>query len=251
VALPRRLIELLTYEGDLVLDPYMGSGTTAIAAMRSSRHFVGCDTDTGYVDAARDRVATERERLANTEERRRRFRVALPAVPDAATGDDEPLSRAVREGRKAEDLAEIVLTERGFAITKKNAKLATGVEVDFVAETPDGAVWHFDVTGAFTSERGGLQRTDTLWKSLGKAAVRRLADDPSGPRFILLTTDLPAAGVGLKALRAARREGLILDAIEMLSVEGQQRLEEYALGGADVTEPIGELLAPEEPDALF
>lgn len=66
VALPRRLIELYTYEGDLVLDPYMGSGTTAIAALASGRHYVGFDTDPGYVALAEQRV--ERFRSAPTAE---------------------------------------------------------------------------------------------------------------------------------------------------------------------------------------
>jgi site-specific DNA-methyltransferase (adenine-specific) len=59
VALPQRLIELYTYRGDLVLDPFMGSGTTAVAAVRSGRHFVGFDTEEEYVDLARARVAGE------------------------------------------------------------------------------------------------------------------------------------------------------------------------------------------------
>ncbi|MEL7210528.1 MAG: site-specific DNA-methyltransferase, partial [Actinomycetota bacterium] len=45
VELPERLIELYTYEGDLVLDPFMGAGTTAVAAVRTGRHYVGYDTD--------------------------------------------------------------------------------------------------------------------------------------------------------------------------------------------------------------
>jgi site-specific DNA-methyltransferase (adenine-specific) len=59
VALPRRLIELYTYRDDLVLDPFMGSGTTAVAAVRSGRHFVGFDTEEVYVEMARARVAGE------------------------------------------------------------------------------------------------------------------------------------------------------------------------------------------------
>jgi len=252
VALPRRLIELYTYEGDLVLDPYMGSGSSAIAALRSHRHFVGCDTEEAYVVAAVARIDEERKRLKRTEARRERLRVALPGVrPNADPGAD-PLSRAVREGRKAEDLAALVLSQCGFTVTARNKKLSTGVEIDFVATAGDGSLWHFDVTGAFTSERGGLRRTDTLWKSLGKAALRQLADDDrSEGRFVLLTTDLPTIGVGVRALRAARRDHLILDAVEMLSDEGQQRLSEYADAGEEATEPIGELLVPEEPDALF
>jgi site-specific DNA-methyltransferase (adenine-specific) len=60
VALPRRLIELYTYEGDLVLDPFMGSGSTAVAAARSGRHYVGIETEPDYVEMARTRLAEER-----------------------------------------------------------------------------------------------------------------------------------------------------------------------------------------------
>jgi site-specific DNA-methyltransferase (adenine-specific) len=59
VALPRRLIELYTYEGDLVLDPFMGSGSTAVAAARTGRHYVGIETEPEYVQAARARLAGE------------------------------------------------------------------------------------------------------------------------------------------------------------------------------------------------
>ena len=64
VELPQRLIELYTYRGDLVIDPFMGSGTTAVAAVRTGRHFVGFDTDRSYVQAAKERVRVEREQLA-------------------------------------------------------------------------------------------------------------------------------------------------------------------------------------------
>jgi len=254
VALPRRLIELYTYEGDLVLDPYMGSGTTAVASLQTARHYVGFETEADYVGAATSRIDEVRDRLERTAERREQYRVVLPAIVEDEDDEDDdatPLSTAVREGRKAEYLAEKLLEQCRFVVTRRNQKLATGVEIDFVATAPDGSVWHFDVTGAFTSERGGLRRTDTLWKSLGKAAVRGTPEDQSGSRFVLLTTDLPSSGVGLKALREARKQKIILDAIEMLSEEGQQRLIEYAEAGASVDEPIGDLLGPEEPDALF
>jgi len=60
VELPRRLIQLYTFAGDLVLDPFMGSGQTAIAALRSGRHFVGYETDPGYVKLAEERIKSER-----------------------------------------------------------------------------------------------------------------------------------------------------------------------------------------------
>jgi DNA modification methylase len=63
VELPHRLIKLYTYEGDIVLDPFIGSGQTAIAALKSGRHFVGYDIDPDYVKLAekriRDFVSTE------------------------------------------------------------------------------------------------------------------------------------------------------------------------------------------------
>lgn len=57
LALPRRLIELYTYRGDLVLDPFVGSGTTAVAAMATGRHYVGFDTEQSYLNLAEHRIA--------------------------------------------------------------------------------------------------------------------------------------------------------------------------------------------------
>ena len=59
IELPRRLIELYTYVGDVVLDPFMGSGSTAVAALRTGRHYVGYDTDPAYVKLAKERIAAE------------------------------------------------------------------------------------------------------------------------------------------------------------------------------------------------
>jgi len=63
VELPERFIQLYTYKGDVVLDPFMGSGTTAVAALRCGRRFVGYDTDPEYVDRALLRAKEERARL--------------------------------------------------------------------------------------------------------------------------------------------------------------------------------------------
>ena len=60
VELPRRLIEFYSFEGDLVLDPFMGSGSTAVAAVESERHYVGYDNDPAYLEIARARVAAAR-----------------------------------------------------------------------------------------------------------------------------------------------------------------------------------------------
>ena len=58
VDLPGRLIRLYTYRGDVVLDPFMGSGTTAVAAVRNDRRYVGFEMDPAYVALAEERIAT-------------------------------------------------------------------------------------------------------------------------------------------------------------------------------------------------
>ena len=59
VELPRRLIQLYTYKDDIVLDPFMGSGSTGIAAAANDRHYIGYDTDADYCALAEQRIATE------------------------------------------------------------------------------------------------------------------------------------------------------------------------------------------------
>jgi site-specific DNA-methyltransferase (adenine-specific) len=56
VDLPYRLIQLYTYENDVVLDPFMGSGQTAIAAVKTKRHFVGFELDKKYAKLAEKRI---------------------------------------------------------------------------------------------------------------------------------------------------------------------------------------------------
>jgi site-specific DNA-methyltransferase (adenine-specific) len=54
--LPYRLIRLLSFPGDVVLDPFSGSGTTALAATNLHREFIGFDRSQAYVDSALRRV---------------------------------------------------------------------------------------------------------------------------------------------------------------------------------------------------
>ena len=56
IALPRRLIELYTYQGDLVLDPFFGAGTTGIAAKSSRRDYLGFELDEAYIELAHKRL---------------------------------------------------------------------------------------------------------------------------------------------------------------------------------------------------
>jgi DNA modification methylase len=50
------LIRIYTPENGLVLDPFMGSGTTGVAAANVKRQFVGIDTDQHYVEIAKKRL---------------------------------------------------------------------------------------------------------------------------------------------------------------------------------------------------
>jgi len=63
IELPYRLIHFYTFEGDVVLDPFIGSGTTAIAALRTGRYFVGYDNKMEYVELANERIKAEMERM--------------------------------------------------------------------------------------------------------------------------------------------------------------------------------------------
>ena len=100
-----------TYEDELVLDPFMGSGTTAVAARRTGRHYVGYDTDAHYVAAATSRVAAEH----------RRQQVRLGSRP-GAHGDP------VEQGWAAKDLAVAMLEQAGYVDIVDGDRIVPGVE---------------------------------------------------------------------------------------------------------------------------
>lgn len=59
VELAERVIHLYSYVGDVVLDPFLGSGTTAVAAARHKRHYVGFDLEEEYLALAKNRLTSE------------------------------------------------------------------------------------------------------------------------------------------------------------------------------------------------
>ena len=60
VELPHRLIKLYSYEGDVVLDPFCGSGTTAIAAVKNNRNYICYDIKQEYIDLSKNRISNQK-----------------------------------------------------------------------------------------------------------------------------------------------------------------------------------------------
>ena len=113
IELPEQLIRLYTFENDLVLDPFMGSGSALLAAARLGRRYVGYDVDAGYVETARRRVEAE----------------GRPATPPAGAG------------QTAARLAVDALAEAGFEIVAQHRRIpGTGVTVDAVGRDAAPAV---------------------------------------------------------------------------------------------------------------
>ena len=142
VALVERCLHLFTYEGDVVLDPFMGSGTTAVAAQNTGRHYVGYDTDPGYVKQAQERVKSLAQR-------------------------DLPDRRTLKE------MARTLLDEAGYTDVNEPARVSPGVTVNFRATSPEGVVRIFELGGVNTPARPGLSRVENVWKAIAKAAICR------------------------------------------------------------------------------
>ena len=239
VELPERLIHLYTFLGDLILDPFMGSGSTLVAAVRTGRRGVGYDTDPSYVRTARRRVQRSlAQHPGSTSLGSPLGTIHIP--PHHLDDADNFQARATKEGKAAQAIAQKVLQDAGFRVTHRNSKLrGTGVLMNFIGLDADERPWYFDVTGAFTTTRGGLLRTDSVWKCLGRAHVvqnKVNAGQIEKTPLVFLTSHLPHRGSeGDVALRAAG-PAAFFDGIAMLSDDGRQRLATYAAGGC--TRPL-------------
>jgi len=160
----------------------------------------------------------------------------MSSTPDesAATPGEDFQRRAGEEGRQVQEMARKVLGGCGFTELRPNERLADlGVTVNFIGLDRAGRDWYFDVSGAFTSQRAGLIRTDTMWKTLGRANVLHQAGIE---RLVLLTTNLPKLNsAGHRALSVAAET--FFDAVEMLTPTGKARLALYAQASLDLPLP--------------
>ncbi len=233
IDLPRRLIDLYTYVDDIVVDPFVGSGTTLVAAARAGRIGVGYDTDAEYATLAEDRLAAELDR-------RRRLETVDQESSELSTlqGDERQdlfHARAVAEGRRVHDMARRVLEDAGFEIDDKAKHPAGVVDFDFLVTGASGSFW-VEVAGGFTASKPGLQRIESVWRLLGRlhTVVGPSAD---GIPVIVLTSSLPKknSSVG-KALRAPGSKA-IFDVIEIYDPEALKRLVHYASSKAKRVKP--------------
>ena len=214
VDLPKRLIELYTYRNDLILDPFIGSGSTAVAALRTGRHYVGYDTNVAYVGAARQRLEQERAALELAGDDPV-DRVAITALARPSRPEDPFHLRALREGAGVRDVVHALLRDAGFREIAADKRYAPGIEVSFVAEDAAGEMWLFEVAGALTTPRSGLRRAEILWRTLGKASVLGgLGVDTT--RLVLITPELPAPGSPGDVALAAVADKSFRAALELL-----------------------------------
>jgi len=61
--LPYRLIQLYSFQDDIILDPFMGSGTTAISSLKSHRYFIGYEIEPAYIELCNRRISTYLDQL--------------------------------------------------------------------------------------------------------------------------------------------------------------------------------------------
>jgi DNA modification methylase len=234
VELPRRLIELYTYVGDLVVDPFVGSGSTLVAAARTGRIGVGFDIEPEYVELSDRRLAAELER-----------RQVVEAADDLDELDaDDRQERfhaaAVDEARKLDDIAHRVLADAGFADIDAGPRPIAGVaDLAFRVSAWGERSFGVEAVGPFLAARPGLQRIDAVWRLLGRLHVVAAASERVGEKaepVLVLTSNRPRPGSPADKVLRSVGPGVLFDVIELYDPSSLDRLAAYADGSA--TEPL-------------
>lgn len=236
--LPMRLICLYTYKGDLVLDPFMGSGTTLVASKMLNRNYIGYDTSLEYVKLARSRI----EAIENYQQLGKKS-----TSKDNSYNDDtnNSISRIVMsQPVRAKEAVENMLIEAGFKILSSPSSKKFGAQFTFSIENIHGDTFLVDVVGSFTlSQNKNSKSVEILFKTLGKILLLKSTNFP--PPVLLFVTQLPEQGS--ESDRIFRRAGWknIFDIIDINDyfdgkIEWLERLKCYAHGeiNYDNSKPI-------------
>lgn len=199
VELPARLIELLTYENDLVYDPFMGSGSTLVAASQTRRRFVGVDLDPKYVALAESRVRKEGSPV------------------DLVWG-----------GESGKELVRTTLEDAGFTVEEDRRIPGTGLNV--TVATSGKRRFVVETGGPFVRDRPGLLNGDALWRLLGRMSVL----SGVGERVLVLTAATPLRrSEGDLALRSVGAT-ICHDVINVFDVDDRERLRQHANGHGEL-----------------
>ncbi|MEZ5852962.1 MAG: site-specific DNA-methyltransferase [Hyphomicrobiaceae bacterium] len=150
-ALLHRIILATTRPGDVVLDPFFGTGTTGAVAKRLGRRFVGIERDPDYVKAAEERIQRVQplggDALETQPSKRTEPRVAFGAIIEL--GILEPGARLSDERGRiwAEVRADGTLALTGARDRVQGSIHRLGAEVQGKAACNGWTFWHFEVEG--------------------------------------------------------------------------------------------------------
>ena len=157
---------------------------------------MGYDLDAKYVKIALARLAGDE---------------AVPAGGGVGAG--------FADGTAAMTLARDAIEGAGFRDVRPNRRLrGLGLAVSFSAVGAGGRTWYFDVAGANSSYRGGMAKSETVWRTLGRAHV--MAAGGVGP-LVVLTTQLPRAGTEADRALRAPGPGGIFDVVDLCAADGR------------------------------
>ena len=149
-ALLARIIMASTKPGDIVLDPFFGSGTTGAVARRLGRHFVGIEREQAYIDAARKRIdavtTLDRADLTVLSGKRAEPRVAFVSLID--TGLMKP-GATLYDARKR--FAAKVRADGTLAIGEAAGSIhKMGARVQGLDACNGWTFWHYERNGGLT-----------------------------------------------------------------------------------------------------
>ncbi|WP_339778007.1 site-specific DNA-methyltransferase [uncultured Thalassospira sp.] len=150
-ALLQRVLMATTRQGDVVLDPFFGTGTTGAAARRLGRHFIGLEREEDYANAARARIAKvqmlDGESLELTESKR-----SLPRIPFGAVIERGLLTPGEKIYDNRGNVAALVRADGSIAHKDAAGSIhQVGAQVQGAQACNGWTYWHYKCDGRLVS----------------------------------------------------------------------------------------------------